>query len=198
MTAKIDIINSMLATTGTLKLSSADSAHPAYIEADLILTNELETFNSMELWFNTSKRELQPDVDGRIVVPSDALWVNPTNQENISIRGQYLWDHDENTDIINKTIYCTIAIAVPIEHMPPAASQYIRALARYTYFLDQDGDARKAQHYMTAMQRAEYNLYNMNTKLSGLNFFKGPGFANFATRRYPSNANGAGGNIKIR
>lgn len=198
MTAKIDIINAMLATTGTLKLSATDSSHPSYIEADLVLDHVLETFNSLELWFNTSKRTLDPDIDGRVVVPSNALWVQPYNSENLSIRGKYLWDHVENTDILDRCVDCKIAIAVPIEDMPPAAIQYIRAMARYEYFLDKDGDPQKVGRYQEIMARSEFNLTSKNAQLSGLNFYKGSAALNFATRRYPSGRNGSGGRLPIR
>ena len=189
MTQKIEVINSMLSTTGTVQLSAADSTHPEYIRADNILNAMLEEFCSEQMWFNTFTRTFSADVDGRVVVPSDILWVRTTDRSlNYAIRGQYLFDNEGYTDIIGVDAEVEVVTIrnTPLEEMPPAAVQYIRALARHEYFVDRDGDALKSRMYADKLAKQSIKLAELNTKLQNLNFFDGPAAAGFYTRRYPS------------
>ena len=79
MSIRLDLINSMLATTGVAKLSAADSTHPSYIVADAVLSEVIEEFSSKELWFNTTIRTLAPNTDKYVLVPTNALSCDPVD-----------------------------------------------------------------------------------------------------------------------
>lgn len=199
MTKKIDVINSMLATMGTSPLSAADTGHPLYATANQKLEELLEEFCTKQMWFNTHKRTLVRDTSNRVVVPEDSLSVQSTTPgRKVSVRGQYLFDDNDYTFEFDCDQEVIVIRNTPIEEMPPAAVQYIRAVARYEYFLDKDGDAQKVQAYAAAVQRKEVALSIQNTKQLNANWFNGDGAASFYTRRDATNLNGAGGRIKIR
>lgn len=184
MSIRLDLINAMLATTGTAKLTAADDSHPDYVTADDVLSRVIEEFQSRELWFNTSIRTLQPNGDGKIVVPSNALSCDPTDSTlDYSIKGQYLFDMGNYTDVIGDEVECRIVVERDLADMPPIAIQFIRAASRFEYFADQDGGSTKLQIYAGVLQKKENELVILNMKHSDVNFFSGKAFASFATRR---------------
>ena len=184
MSLRLDLINSMLQTTGTARLSAEDTSHPNYVTADAILSDVIEEFSSRPLWFNTARRTLAADVDGRVVVPSNALSCDPVDAAlDYAIRGQYLFDLGNFTNIIGTSVVCEITAELEIGDMPPIARQFIRAQARLQYFVDQDGGATKVKLYTDAFQRKEQELILINMKHTDANFFSGKAYASFATRR---------------
>jgi hypothetical protein len=189
MTTRIRLINSMLATTGTAPLSASDTMHPSYKAANAILEDVLEEFSSQELWFNTSIRVLTKDNDGRVLVPANTMTCDPTDgNKNYSIRGQFLFDNNNSTDVINQDVECIIISKLDIEELPPAAYQYLRAQARYEYYVDQDGSGTKLQTYREMVAKKYSDLITMNMKMQDTNFFNSPAYINFLIRR-----RGAGG-----
>lgn len=184
MSLRLDLINSMLATTGTAKLSAEDVSHPNYVTADSILSDVIEEFSSRPLWFNTTRRTLAANVDGRVLVPSNALSCDPVDTKlDYAIRGQYLFDLGNYTDIIGASVDCEIIAELPLDDMPPIARQFVRAHARMQYYIDQDGSGAKVKLYMNAFARKEEELVLINMKHTDANFFSGKAYASFATRR---------------
>jgi DNA-binding protein Fis len=184
MSLRLDLINSMLATTGTAKLSAEDTAHPNYTTADDILRDVLEEFSSRPLWFNTARRTLAANSDGKVVVPSNALSCDPVDPAlDYAIRGQYLFDLGNYTDIINASVDVEIVAELPLEDMPPIARQFVRAAARLRYYVDQDGSGNKVQVYAQVLANKEQELVLLNMKHTDANFFRGKSYASFATRR---------------
>jgi hypothetical protein len=184
MTLKLDLINSMLATTGTAALTAADETHPTYQEAERVLADVIEEFNSRPLWFNTSRRTLSPGLDGKILVPSNALSCDPDDAAlDYAIRGQYLFDLGNFTDLISTAVACTIVANVDLEDMPPIARQFVRAQARLYFYVDQDGGGNKLKVYTEQFSRKEAELVIINMKHTDANFFNGKAYASYATRR---------------
>lgn len=184
MTTRLDLINSMLATTGTARLAAADVTHPNYITADLILNDVIEEFSSKPLWFNTTYRTLIPNIDGKIVVPNNALTCDPADaSKDYAIRGQYLFDNGNYTFLISEPVACVIVAELELTDMPPIAIQFVRAKARLMYYVDQDGSGNKLQLYSQNVAEKELELITLNMKNTDANFFAGKGYANFATRR---------------
>lgn len=184
MSLRLDLINSMLQTTGTAKLSAEDTSHPNYVTADSILSDVIEEFSSRTLWFNTTRRTLAANSDGKVVVPSNALSCDPVDASlDYAIRGQYLFDLGNYTDVINTSVICFVVAELSLEDMPPIARQFVRAAARLQYYVDQDGSGVKVQAYAQVMQNKEQELVLLNMKHTDANFFSGKAYASFATRR---------------
>lgn len=184
MSLRLDLINSMLATTGTAKLSAEDVSHPNYVTADSILSDIIEEFSSRPLWFNTTRRTLAPDTDGKVLVPSNALSCDPVDGAlDYAIRGQYLFDLSNYTFTIGVAVPCEIIAELDLEDMPPIARQFVRAHARLQYYIDQDGSGAKVKLYTDAFARKEQELVLINMKHTDANFFNGKAYASFSTRR---------------
>ena len=184
MSLRLELINSMLSTTGTARLTAEDVSHPNYVTADVILSDVIEEFSSRPLWFNTTRRTLEPNVDGRVLVPSNALSCDPVDATlDYAIRGQYLFDLGNYTDIINASVDCEIIAELDLEDMPPIARQFVRAHARLQYDIDQDGSGAKVKLYTDAFIRKEDELVLVNMKHTDANFFNGKAYASYSTRR---------------
>ena len=184
MSTRLDLINSMLATTGTASLSAADETHPSYIIADRVLSEVVEEFSSRELWFNTSVRTLLPNPEKFILVPSNALSCDPTDaSKNYAIRGLYLFDLGNYTFEITEPVECTIVTEMTLEDMPPIAVQFVRAHARLQYFVDQEGTGPKLEAYRQKTYQKDSELVALNMKHTDSNFFNGSAYAHFSTRR---------------
>jgi len=174
----------MLATTGTAQLSASDTRHPSYQKADDILRDVLEEFSTMELWFNTSLRTLQPNTDGKVLIPSNTITCDPVDTtKNYVIRGQYLWDNGKYTDEINESVECIVIVELDVDDLPPSAYQFIRAKARYEYYLDSDGSKSKLDNYSYLAQVKADELAIQNIRLQDINFFNSAAFIDFVTRR---------------
>jgi hypothetical protein len=190
MSTRLDLINSMLATTGTASLSAADETHPSYIIADRVLSEVVEEFSSRELWFNTSVRTLSPNPEKFILVPSNALSCDPTDaSKKYAVRGQYLFDLGNYTFEINESVACTIVTQLDLEFMPPIAIQFVRAHARLQYFIDQEGSGPKLDMYRQKTFQKDAELISLNMKHTDTNFFNGSAYAHFSTRRSGSRIN---------
>ena len=184
MSRRLDLINSMLATTGVAKLSAADDTHPSYILADAVLSDIIEEFSSRELWFNTYTRTLSPNVDKRVVVPSNVLSCDPVDATlDYAVRGQYLFDLGNFTFDIEEEVLCVIVAELVLEDMPPIAMQFIRAQARLQFYVDQEGSGSKLEIYGRKVLQKEQELITINMKHTDANFVSGKAYANFSTRR---------------
>lgn len=189
MTTQIRLINNMLATTGTARLASSDTSHPNYVTANAVLTDILEEFSTMELWFNTSIRTLSPNTDNKVPVPDGTISCDPVDgSKRYSVRGQYLFDNTNYTDIIKEAVKCVVIRSVPVAELPRIAFQYVNAVCRYRYYLDADGGARKLASYEAEVDKAYVKLVANNMKLMDENYFNSAAALSFHARR-----NGPGG-----
>lgn len=199
MATKISVINSMLATTGTARLSQQDENHPEYIRAADILDDVLDEFGGTSLWYNSARVTLRAAADGTVVVPTNAHSCDPVDASlNLVVRRQRLFDLNKNTDVIDADVECLIVYRTELEDMPPLAVQYVRAAARARYFMDVDGDGNKAQAYANEAKNKLQNLMSESLARADVNFFSSPAALSFYTRRYPGGSNGYGGRIKVR
>ena len=184
MSARLDLINSMISTTGTSPLGSTDTAHPDYIDASGVLDNIIEEITAQAMWFNTEVRTLQADVNGEVVVPSLALSAEATDRsDKVRIRGTRLWDYANHTFTLDKDIEVKLLINVDLDDMPPIVRQWIRASARYEYFVDKDGAVAKTQFLKEKLDRIHQQMRAQNVRLSNINFFDSKAAANFYVRR---------------
>lgn len=191
MTVRLNIINSMLATTGTSALSAEDTSHPDYIDASVTLDSVLLEYNSRELWFNSYVRTFQANSAGEIIVPSNALSCESVDRrDEMFIKGTKLWDNKNFTFNIARPIKCRVITSVELDDMPPAALAAVRAQARYEFFVDQDGSQKKSELLFRKYDQAERALDQINLRQASTNFFDGEAAANFYTRRYPGSTRG--------
>lgn len=129
---KLDAVNQMLASIGQSPLNTLTGRLPkdaasALLQLDSVLREVLTKGWS----FNTDKEfPLNPDVNGHILVPSNALWLDPEDRKQDYIQRwdngvAKLYDREEHTFVINKTVKCRIVWGYEFEEIPQAARHYI-------------------------------------------------------------------------
>ena len=193
---RLSIVNSMLRTIGTAKLSASDTEHPDYIVANDVLEEVLEDFASLPLWFNTSQRILSQDTDGRIPIPNNTIAIDPVlGALNYVARDRYLFDVNKRTNIIGADVECFIQAKVDLIDMPTEAIKFIRAQARAKFYLDEDGGERKVREYNGAAYSAQMELFTVNLSRMDINFFSGRAGRSFFTARPSGYQHIAGGTI---
>jgi hypothetical protein len=180
---RISLINSMLRTIGTSPLSGEDTEHPDYITANDVLAEVIEDVSSMPLWFNNSMAVLLQDNDGRLVVPNNAISCDPVDGANLVVRDRYLFDVDKRTNVISRDVQCYIHYEVDLADMPREAIKFIRAAARYKFYLDEDGGAQKLRTYAANAYEAQVKLDAVNIARMDINFFHSRAAQTFFTRR---------------
>lgn len=183
---KLDVINSMLATTGTAPLTANDLTHPSYIRAVAKYDEVDIEWQGKGWWFNTTTKVLQPTGDNELVFSQDALHVDPLDtNKNFVIRGNRLYDMDNDTFTITEEAECWMIRLKPFEELPPNAAAWLRATLRYEFYLDVDGSEPKLSSYLNARALAWNFLQTEHLKKLDVNFFKG-GHGIWFRQRYQS------------
>lgn len=178
MLTELEIINAMLASTGTAPLTTNDTQHPFYVKANNKLSAVNRKVQSKGWWFNRGKRTLNPDVNGRVILPSNTLHADPVDtDDHVVIRGTTLYDIENATDILSRSIDIVFVDLVPIIQLPPAAGEYIEARAVYEFYRDEDGVMPKLGEYKSERDAAWVRMKNEHLKNADVNFFKGASFA---------------------
>jgi hypothetical protein len=174
MLTKLEVINAMVASTGTAPLATNDTRHPFYIKASAKLATVSREVQSTGWWFNKSVRTLQPTLDGELILPSTALHVDPVDRGSKLVRrGTRLFDPDMASYTIGKPVRINYVELLEIEEMPPQAVAYIKARAVFEFYLDEDGNEPKLSNYRAERDSAWIGFKAEHLKNADVNFFSG-------------------------
>lgn len=183
MLSRLDIINSMLAATGTQPLTGQDEQHPLYVKANTKLNEVSTSVQKLGMWFNTTVRDMNPGGDDQITLPSDTLRADPTDRSNnYTMRGSRLYDIGNHTFTIEDTVEVKLVRKLELRDLPQSALFYIKDKARYEFYLDEDGTEPKLSRYEKAMQVAWIELYREHLINRDTNYFDGNNAALFLKR----------------
>ena len=182
---ELDIINQMLATTGTAPLTAGSTQHPLYTKAKNKLRIVSRQVQSMRWWYNTSILTLTPNAEGHIVVPQGTTRADPVDSCSFVIRrGQKLVDTANNTFVFDGPILTEIVQMFDYEDLPAPVSAYIMARARQEYYADEDGaDARKLADYKAQTLQAWQSLQTTHLAARDVNYFNNPEHTGVKLRR---------------
>jgi hypothetical protein len=132
---ELEAVNEMLMSIGqapvnSLAVTGITDVSTAKARLDTAVRNLL----AQGYWFNTDKGfALQPDADGHIPVPADALRITSDDAavaERVHpTKGRALYDTDSNTFVFAASVTCTIIRAMPFDHMPQTARAYAATIA---------------------------------------------------------------------
>lgn len=135
MLTKLQAINEILTAAGeqavlTLVTGAADSTN-----AETILNQETLKVLAKGWVFNTENGiEIQPDANGRIAIPVDAIRVDPQDQSiNLVERGGFLYDPVKRTNVIGKAVKLNIVRSLSFEDVPYTVQDYIVQRAKKKY-----------------------------------------------------------------
>lgn len=178
MLTELDIINAMLASTGTAPLTSNDTQHPSYVKARNKLTLVNQEVQGIGWWFNKGTRTLIPNADGELVLPSTTLHADPVSRaDKVTIRGTRMYDLHEASYELHRSIVIYFVDLVPYTDLPPTAGGYIRSRAVYEFYIDEDGNQPKLDKYLRARDEAWIAFKGENLKNADVNFYDGASFA---------------------
>ncbi len=171
---KLDVINSMLATIGMDALTANDTQHPSYKKALRVFDNINIEWQGKGWWFNTTTPTIVPTTNNELVYSIDALHVDPMDtSKNYVMRGTKLYDMDNDTGTITDSAQCWMVRLKDFSDLPPVAAAYLRAQARFEFYLDEEGGEPKLKTYQSAAALA-WNFFQVeHLKNADVNMFRG-------------------------
>lgn len=173
MYTELDIINSMVATTGTRPFVAAPTQrHPTYSKAEQLLTDITLAVHSLGLWYNTEVRTIQQQVNGEIIVPTGCIKADPINRRcNLTLRAGKMYDLDTGTFEIGEDTELKMFFALDLDDTPLEAKVYIRARAMYEFYLDANGTDPKLSNYRSNRDMAFTRLWREHLRNRQTNIF---------------------------
>lgn len=190
MLTEIEIINAMLASTGTAPLTSNDTSHPFYIKARNKLTYVNRQIQAKGWWFNRTHITLPPNVSGEVILPSNTLHADPVDTTlDLVVRAGKLYDLANRTHVISKDVEIVFVELVDIEDLPPTVGEYLMARAVYEFYRDEDGNQPKLGTYNQARIDAFVLFKGEHLRNADVNYFRGTSHAQISRgvrgRRFP-------------
>lgn len=175
MYTRLDIINEMIVSTGARPLTAEQNRHPLYMKAEQLLDRVRLSVQSIGLWFNTECREIAPQTSGEIIVPQGCIKADPTDRHyNLTLRGRRMYDLGTGTFEIGTTLSLRMLFDVPLEDMPIAALEYVRAKAVYEFYLNEDGGDPKLSNYRNERDTGWQTLYREDLRNRQTNIYDNP------------------------
>lgn len=172
MYSRLDIINSMIVSTGARPLTAEQSNHPLYMKAEQTLDRVQASVQSFGLWFNTECRTIEQQTGGEVIVPQGCIKADPTNRLcNLTLRGNRMYNLDTGNFIIGTSVRLNMIFEIELEDMPLAAQEFIRAKAVYTFYLDEDGADPKLSNYRNERDTGWSTLYREHLRNRQTNAF---------------------------
>lgn len=188
---KLTVVNQCLATKGILPLSTLEDDHP---DRDAALL-KLEEFNTNiqshgnGWWFNTEYVEMQPESNGFIYVPQDALEFHPTHTHGLSIgqRGRLLYNVATNSNVFDKPITARIIRLLDFEDLPYLAAYAVQVQTVADFQYNYDADQQRFANAQNKAAAALGRLVAQDARQKRTNLLHTRGMAHFmANSRMPN------------
>ena len=164
MLTQLEIINDAIKGVGLAPVSSIDSKLPSFLKAKATFDRVNSEVQLRGWWFNDYERTLQPNTQGKIIVPQYAQSAYIADRPMVVIRGSTLYDHAADTDVFSGPLRARIVTLLPIEMVPAVARNYIAARTKLAHYIDEDGQDPKLTTYTNAMTEAEFRLVAHDTR----------------------------------
>lgn len=163
---ELEAVNEILASIGESPVNTIENpTNVDVINCLRILRNVNRRVQSKGWTFNKiDSYTLNPDASThKIRWLSNLLYVVGTDNKKYTKKGDYLFDWEEQTDIFNNSIDCTIIFLVDFEDMPDPMRSYITAKAATTFQTRYLGDSSLGEELLRDEQEAwaalmEYEL----------------------------------------
>ena len=167
---ELEAVNEILASIGESPVNTIENpTNVDVINCLRILRNVNRRVQSKGWTFNKiDSYTLNPDASThKIRWLSNLLYVVGTDNKKYTKKGDYLFDWEEQTDIFNNSIDCTIIFLVDFEDMPDPMRSYITSKAATTFQTRYLGDSSLGEELLRDEQEAwaalmEYELDSNN------------------------------------
>jgi len=143
LTTELKAVNMMLESIGEQHVASLPSSLYLASLAQTILARNSRVIQLRGWHCNTTDMiQLSPDPGtGKIAVPSNAVRVDSLYKwQDVVIRGAYLYDRTENTDVFTTDVYASVTYVLDFEQLPDQLRQYIAVKAAREYQKKTVGD----------------------------------------------------------
>lgn len=147
MATLLDAVNDIISSVGESPLENLDNSHPLEQSALAVLNRISKRVQAKGYWFNTAN-DVDLPLDGSSKVPVDPAFLSVETKDRASgivVRGGFLYNLTDATDVFTDPVRCNIRVLVPFEDLPETAAQYIQAEAVLQFFKNYDGDGTKIQ-----------------------------------------------------
>lgn len=175
MLTRLDIVNAMIASTGSRPLLAENDRHPLYMKAMQKLKSVTSTVLALGLWFNTEVRVIQPQANGEIAVPSGCIKADPADRHlNLTLRNGRMYNLDKATYNIGKPVRLKMYFNLELEDFPLEAMNYVQARCVYEYYLDDDGAEPKLGAYRRERDLSWTTFWREHIRNRQANVFDNP------------------------
>lgn len=175
----LDVVNEMLATLGEAPLNTLEEEHPLVPAALRTLALNTRKALTEDWWFTREYVTLVPDpITGEIAVPADALSIDPVKPyDNYVRRGRRLYDPENATYNIARTLKCRILRDIEFEDLPMSAAEYVSLRAQLSFNKAYDGDQTKIKLLSDDLRQARIILRAEHIRNIQANFLQEGGIA---------------------
>lgn len=204
MYTELELVNHVLQTLGEENTPTLDTTHPAVVQARNTLASYNKEFQQRGWWFNTEYGvKLLPNSEGKVRLPTDTLEFQvtqcilmarmPSQKVRFVKRGQFIYDAQEHTDILNCAVWADIVLLLDISDLPAAAGNYLKHFTAESAFLADDGDIQVHAKLQQKTLVAQAELKQSELTCTGANQFESPHMLAFRQSALGSGANGRRG-----
>lgn len=162
MTTKLEAINTMLSCIGQAPLNSLNGTKSYFtISAEKILNDEIKRIQLQGWDFNSEDNyPLVPNTNNEIVIPSNLIMINmPSYYKNrYVVRNNKLYDKQEHTFTINKTLYASVVFCLEFEELPEVAREYAKMSAAYKFVKRELGSEKACAYTQEDLSEARIAL----------------------------------------
>ena len=162
MTTKLEAINTMLSCIGQAPLNSLSGTKSYFtISAEKILNDEIKRIQLQGWDFNSEDNyPLVPNTDNEIVVPSNLIMINmPSYYKNrYVVRNGKLYDKQEHTFKIDKTLKASVVFCLEFEELPEVAREYAKMSAAYRFVKRELGSEKACAYTQEDLSEARIAL----------------------------------------
>lgn len=188
---KLDAINQMLESINQTPVTTIlNNQHPDVLAAISVLNRVSKQVQSMGWWFNTDYNltlAYNP-LTNEVVVPGNTLGVDPSDPDvNYIQRGTRLYDPENSTFEIGKSVDVDIKVELNFENLPEIAAQYIAAKAEAKFVSNSTGDQNKLAELRQDVKEVYIELKKEDIANTDLNIKTNPGVIAVTTGIRPAN-----------
>lgn len=147
LTSELDAVNLMLSVLGEAPVSSLTTSGSTDVATAKQILSELSRTVQSRGWHFNSEEDypLAPTVDGEVNLPTNTLRFDLYGDSaslDLTQRGTRLYDRENHTYTINKTVKVRIVFLLPFEELPETARKYIAIRAARAFQKRQLGDEK--------------------------------------------------------
>lgn len=170
-TTELEAVNTILAAIGETPVGTLSGTLP--IDASVALTRLRAKSRGLQSngWsFNTDENFiLNPEIDGRVPIPRNALNVDASENNDLVTRGSYFYDRVKHTFILKQNVKADIVRFLPWTDLPEYARQFVFTSVARTFQDQMLGDESLHQYTQEDEKAAWANFLDSEARNADLN-----------------------------